>query len=1239
MKFLFGLLTVLLSSAFLVVSPVAAGGEKATPAVPVLEWRFDGVAGPGNWFGKAVSEQDGAAGPEAPRYPGFDENNGGGYFPGGDSGIIVHDHGNGGTANVRFAEGDSFTFEAWIKLESIGSGHMVYLLGKGRHGERGQGLGEMNQNYAVRLKGDSGAMRLGFLFTSENPETGNRAWHRWWSNQSVPDSGWHHVAVVYTFGEGDSLRAYIDGEKADGIWDMGGKTDLPPVNDADDLVIGTGYNRSAGSSFNGWMDEVAVFREAMPAERYAGIYAYDPPPPPVTEAMVPENKVLMQISEDGVPEANAWPEEPQVTETYEEEVFGFVDWPQKYVSTGVRADRSNPCHVRASAIVTFPEGTHRLLLRGRGASKLTIDGKLLLENPFPSGDTGGHGKLSSQDEYLDLGSDFRFAPPGNRESWAEFTTDGGEHFVILETMIGGVTGKSKRRPEFGETVVAWSPEGSESWKLVSPGKREVAYTDEGWKAYESERRTWLARVDADAREKKRKENKGYWDERREAAERWLSASESVAVPELPKGYPAHNEIDHFIASKIASAAAEAKSATGGTVDYFEDVKPLLERRCYDCHAGSKVKGELRLDSAAEAHAGGEYDGPAVVAGDVAESSLIYRISEDAGIDIMPPKGDPLSSDEVALLSKWIEEGASWPEFDVDSFDLAPLSEDLVFLRRVALDTVGVPPSEEEIGAFLSDRSKERRDHAIDRYLADSRWADRWMGYWQDVLAENPNIINPTLNNTGPFRWWLHESLLDNKPADLMVTELIRMEGSERFGGPAGFGTASQNDVPMAAKGIIVSSAFLGVQMKCARCHDAPSHESKQEDLFALAAMLERSPIKLPGSSSVPMDKLHQGGRKPLIEVTLEPGSTVEPGWPFEEFCDKKTALELTRDPDDSRDRLAAMITAPQNERFAQVIVNRLWQKLMGRGIVETVSDWEKSAPTHPGLLRWLGRELVSSGYDMKAVARLILQSHAYQRATDAALEEPSPLYTAPAPRRLGAEQIVDSLFSATGAPFDLEEVSLDIDSVRSSSSSITLGKPRRAWMLASTSNERDRPSLSLPRIQAVASVMETFGWRGARQDPASERETGPTVLQPAVLANGTMGVWLTRLGGEHGVTGLAQENQPVEKLVERLFLRLLTRQPSASEMKRFVDVLKPGYENRVIPEDEREPSPRGPREPERFVSWSNHLDGPANSLAQKKEAEARAGAEPTNALRNDWRIRLEDTLWAILNSPEWIYTP
>ena len=107
-----------------------------------------------------------------------------------------------------------------------------------------------------------------------------------------------------------------------------------------------------------------------------------------------------------------------------------------------------------------------------------------------------------------------------------------------------------------------------------------------------------------------------------------------------------------------------------------------------------------------------------------------------------------------------------------------LTSDMAFLRRVTLDTVGVVPSLDEINAFLTDTRYDRRAVVIDRLLADSRWADHWVGYWQDVLAENPGILKPKLNNTGPFRWWIHESFLDNKPMDQFVTELVLMQGSK-----------------------------------------------------------------------------------------------------------------------------------------------------------------------------------------------------------------------------------------------------------------------------------------------------------------------------------------------------------------------------------------------------------------------------------------------------------------------------
>jgi hypothetical protein len=1217
-----------------------AGGKAAAKGpAPLVKWTFEKDE-PGTWQGKKSIVP---LGPQVPVFPDFAKGNKAAAFSGKGTYIIVRESDLPET-NLRFAKGDTITLEAWVSVDEIRNGSYSYLVGKGRN--RKAAFAQENQNYALRLKGEAGQARPSFLFRSEadKPES-SRDYHRWVAAEGfAPGSGWHHVAVSYTFGKPDSIKGYVDGKPVKGVWDMGGKTAKGPVNDADDLLIGSGYGGGEGNSLKGSLDEVAIYRDTLPADVVAQRYQFVPPAPVVDVAKLPKGKVLIEICEQGVPEKNAWPTQPpMVTESYEERAFGLFEVPHKYVESGIRGDRAIPYLLRAAAKVHFPAGKHRLLVRGRGAAQLHIDGKQLLTTSFPQPDGGGHGRVAEQLGYLNLGPDFRFAPPGNQEAWCEFETKGGDHVVVLETLVGGMVGRSKRRPELGETVVAWSPEGSEHWQMVSPqlgGKpvETIAYTDEGWKAYAEERRTRLEAMNTARRTAQRTTVDAYWTMRRAAATQYLATTKDVPVPALAEGYPALNAIDQFLAKKMAKVAAETKAAHEGTVDFFRDIQPILETKCYDCHQGTKTKGELRLDTLAGALKGGESDGAAVVPNHPDKSALLARIVTDDDDLIMPPKGHPLTKEQSGLIATWIKEGAHWPELKVDKVTVTPLTDDLAFLRRAFIDTVGVPPTLEEIDTFAKDQSPEKRARLIERLLKDPRWADNWMGYWQDVLAENPNILNPTLNNTGPFRWWLHESFLDNKPMDLFVTELLRMKGSDRFGGPAGFGVASGNDVPMAAKGTIVSTAFLGVETKCARCHDSPAHESLQEDLFAMAAMLGQKSIEVPATSSVPMDKLHEGGRKPLIQVTLQPGTKVEPKWRFDKLVDEKVAEGLAEFPEDTRDVLAAIITAPQNERFAQVMANRIWARFMGRGIVQPLEDWEKGEPTHPELLRWLGREFVRSGYDMKAMARLIMNSHAYQRATDVNLKEPSPLFAAPAPRRLEAEQIVDSLFTATQKPMNVEEVSLDIDGRRDLKNSISLGVPRRSWMLTSTSNERDRPSLALPRNQALCDVLASFGWRGARQDPVSKRDQEANVLQPAILSNGTMGVWLTRLSDDHGITALALRDQTVEEMVDTLFLQLLTRKPTAEEKARYVAHLSGGYDTRKVA-NPPVAKVEGPRERPKFVSWSNHLDPEATTVRMEEEAAARAGDTPTLKLEAAWRQKLEDVLWALLNAPEWVFVP
>lgn len=570
--------------------------------------------------------------------------------------------------------------------------------------------------------------------------------------------------------------------------------------------------------------------------------------------------------------------------------------------------------------------------------------------------------------------------------------------------------------------------------------------------------------------------------------------------------------------------------------------------------------------------------------------------------------------------------------------------DADFLRRVSLDCIGVPPTAEEILAFEQEDAPNKRERAVTRLLQDPRWADHWTSYWQDVLAENPNILKPSLNNSGPFRLWIHDSLLLNKPIDRFVTELIRMQGDSLAGAAAGFAIAAENDVPMAEKAHIVASAFLAVDMKCARCHDAPYHPWKQSDLFHLGAMLSGKTIEVPPTSSVPKEFFDRKGRESPITLTLQPGDQLEPKWPFESFGPAEVDTELLPSTTNetvaatSREQVAALITRAQNERFPKVIANRVWTRLMGWGLVASVDDWEELTPRNADLLEYLGRELVQSGYDLKHLTQVIMLSHTYQRPSlDGSNEALKAIaFAAPWHRRLTAEQLVDSAHQVAGLPLETEAITFDPEASQRLENFLNLGPARKAWQLTSLSNERDRPSLALPKAAAVVECLEAFGWRSARPAPISHRETEANMVQPGVVANGSLTGWVTRFTDQSELTTDAIEVTSAEAFVERLFLRILNRHPTDDERQVFTATLREGFEDRVV---EPRRSERMPPKHRGFATWSNHFSMEANALMQEVQREVAAGPAPTERLSDHWRSRAEDAAWALLNSPEFQFVP
>ena len=172
----------------------------------------------------------------------------------------------------------------------------------------------------------------------------------------------------------------------------------------------------------------------------------------------------------------------------------------------------------------------------------------------------------------------------------------------------------------------------------------------------------------------------------------------------------------------------------------------------------------------------------------------------------------------------------------------------------------------------------------------------------------------------------------------------------------------------------------------------------------------------------------------------------------------------------------------------------------------------------------------------------------------------------------------------------------------------------------------------------IGDMLTTFGWRESRQSPQSVRDHAPNVLQPAALANSLLSNGrIARLSDDHAITALALEEQPLAALIERTFQRLLTRPPTGGEVARFSALLAPGYaQRRLAPSGSQAHLMVGPP---RAVSWANHLHPDATRIKQELERAARQGDPPTDRLRSDWRERMEDMVWALVNSPEFMFVP
>ena len=475
------------------------------------------------------------------------------------------------------------------------------------------------------------------------------------------------------------------------------------------------------------------------------------------------------------------------------------------------------------------------------------------------------------------------------------------------------------------------------------------------------------------------------------------------------------------------------------IRFSADVRPILETSCIKCHGRGRNKGGFKLDTR-ESTLQPADSGPAVVVGDSARSPLIAMVSGLDPDNVMPKKGSKLTREQVSILRAWIDQGMSWdnevtfakPEarnltprkaavpdgteahpidrllagyLDSHQVQLASI-DDRRFARRTYLDVVGLLPTPEEMNSFLANPAADKRERLVRSLLSDNpRYAQHWLTFWNDLLRNDYKGTGFIDGGRRPISQWLYAALRDNKPYDQFVRELVNpTEASEGFTkGIVWRGVVNASMTPQMQAAQNIGQVFMGVNLKCASCHDSFIDDWQLSDSYGLAGIYAEGPLEM-----VQCDK-PTGKFAPLRFLFPELGN-VDP---------KASKPERLR-------QLASILTDSRNGRLSRTVVNRLWARFLGRGLVEP-QDVMQNEAWHPALLDWLAEDLVAHGWNLKHTIEIILTSKAYQSTAVDAQEKETAQFTfrGPVIRRLTAEQFRDGLSTLTGVWADKPEGGLD----------------------------------------------------------------------------------------------------------------------------------------------------------------------------------------------------------------------
>lgn len=453
----------------------------------------------------------------------------------------------------------------------------------------------------------------------------------------------------------------------------------------------------------------------------------------------------------------------------------------------------------------------------------------------------------------------------------------------------------------------------------------------------------------------------------------------------------------------------------------------------------------------------------------------------------------------------------WIDTKLERLRIQPsaIADDTVFLRRVYLDLIGLPPTPAEARAFLENPEKSRlkRSRLIDQLINRKEFVDHWALKWGDLLQSSRKYLGE--KGTWAFRQWIRDSIASNRPYDEMVRDLITATGSTHQSPATNFFRVNDNPEKAMEN---TSQIFMGVRMACAKCHDHPFEKWTQRQYYQLSAFFAAVGIR-PGFDSD--EQIVYLKREDNQVKHPKTGRIVDP-----EYIVASADAPPIPDDGDRRKALAEWLTSAKNPFFARAIVNRMWSYFFGRGIIEPVDDIRASnPPINEALLRELAKDFVKHDYDLQHTIRTIVSSRAYQTGieTNEWNENDVTNFSHFIPRRLPAETLFDAISIATGADPKFPEVPSGF-----------------------TAQELPDPHVG------KGGFLDMFGRPERESACECERRNNMTLPQATNLVNGpTLAEAIADPGGR--VARLILDGEADGHIVDELYLATLSRFPTKTE--------------------------------------------------------------------------------------------